>query len=429
MKNFLLVPLLKLLVEFSRRSNLGAGSTWPGHILLSANPNFLHEFARNYKGEIIVVAGTNGKTTTSLLLYKILEKAGKTVIHNKSGANLLNGIVSSIIDASLFLGELPKTAVFEVDENTLPLLLSQLTPNKVVLLNLFRDQLDRYGEVNSIALKWNSAMQNLPETTTIFLNADDPQIAYLGQNLKAKVSYFGIENKEYYLRKRPHAMDSIYCPKCGKGLDFEGIYLAHLGIWKCPSCKLERPKTVQIDDKEVLPGIYNLYNTKAAILVAKNLGIDDSTINSALQNFIPAFGRQETIVIADKKVKIFLSKNPTGFNESLRTIKKLGGKYILFALNDKIPDGRDVSWIWDVDFEEFLDVSDHVHVSGLRAYDLAVRLKYAHPAINHVDTHTVLEKALPHIIKGMPNGETLYVLPTYSAMLEVRKILRGRKIL
>ena len=401
-----------------------AGSTWPGHVAIELYPNFLKDFQKRFTGKIVVIAGTNGKTTTSRIIRNMLEQSGKKVIHNEAGANLLNGIASAVIvgpkDAEV--------AIFEIDENSLPLLLKEVTPDILVILNLFRDQLDRYGEVNTIALKWKKTLESLPKSTTVVLNANDPEIAYLGKG-NDNVKYFGLANKKYYLAKRPYAMDAVNCPNCGERLLFTGIYLGHLGNWKCSNCKFKEPDIDYTKEYAVLPGIYNIYNTQAAILVGKTLELDEKVINGVIKNFKPAFGRQEEIVIDGKLVKIFLSKNPTGFNESLRTVRELDAKYLLLVLNDRIPDGRDVSWIWDVDFEEFLDNNMHVHVSGDRAYDMALRLKYAHPSINHVDTHEILDRALPDIIKDLPNEETLFILPTYSAMLEVRQILGGRKIL
>jgi UDP-N-acetylmuramyl tripeptide synthase len=431
------------LVLFASKLLGSAGSTWPGHVAIEFYPGFLKDFQKRFKGKIVVIAGTNGKTTTSRIVRMMVESDGKKVIHNEAGANLLNGIASAVVNGSTSAD----VAIFEIDENSLPLLLKELTPDVLVILNLFRDQLDRYGEVNTIALKWKKSLASLPKSTTVILNANDPEIAFLGTSSRGAegdvaissrllrsarndgVMYFGLANKKYYLAKKPHAMDSLNCPNCSEPLVFDGVYLGHLGDWKCSKCKFKEPNIDYTKEYAVLPGIYNIYNTQAAILVGQSLGIDEKNIDATIKNFKPAFGRQEEFVIDNKLVKIFLSKNPTGFNESLRTIRELEAKHLLLVLNDRIPDGRDVSWIWDVDFEEFIDKSMQVHVSGDRAFDMAVRLKYAHPVIDHVDTHELLDKALPDILKNLPNEETLFILPTYSAMLEVRQILGGRKIL
>src|SRR3989344_5537491 len=406
--------LLKLAASLSRFLRLGAGSTWPGHILLAINPSFLKEFDKKFTGKIIVIAGTNGKTTTSKMVQTILEKSGKTVIHNSSGANLLNGVASSIIDRIGWDGKLPQIAVFDVDENTLPLLLEQITPDTIVLLNLFRDQLDRYGEVDAIAQKWKKALTKLSKTTSLVLNADDPHIAFLGKDLTCKVSYFGMDNKTPYLAVRQHAMDAVHCPNCGKRLVFEGVYFAHLGKWECSTCGFKRHVFAFLQTTSALPGMYNMYNTQAAITVAKQLKIPKKVIEMGLKHFVPAFGRQETVKVGNKRMRLFLSKNPTGFNESIRVIKELGGKYFLLVLNDRIPDGRDISWIWDIDTEEIIGEGMHITVAGERVYDMALRIKYSGGANLRVeeDLRTAMRKALDEV----PEEGTLYILPTYSAM-------------
>ncbi len=437
----LLIWISKLIVFLSRALGLGAGSTWPGHIALMANKNFIRELkTQNSKLKTILITGTNGKTTTSKMLRTILETNGQKVIHNEAGANLLNGIASSIVLHSSILGALNYAyAIFEVDENTLPLLLDEITPDVLVVLNLFRDQLDRYGEVDNIAAKWHKALLKLPKNVDVILNADDPQVAFLEKNISAQVSYFGLDDKSLYLKTKPHAMDSGFCPNCREKLIFEGIYLSHLGKWQCKSCRLKRPALDYNKKHKVLPGLYNFYNVQAAILVAKKLNVKDNVIEQSLQSFIPAFGRQEEFNIKGKRIKIFLSKNPTGFNESIRTAKELGAKNVLLVLNDRIPDGRDISWIWDVDFEE-LDDMQSIVVSGDRVYDLGLRLKYACSSKTQNSTlrlrsgqelkiYEDLREAIYKALETINNNETLYILPTYSAMLEVRKILTGREIL
>ncbi|MBI1919145.1 DUF1727 domain-containing protein, partial [Candidatus Microgenomates bacterium] len=313
----LLIWVSKLIVFLSRALGLGAGSTWPGHIALMVNKNFIHEIkTQNSKLKTILIAGTNGKTTTSRMLRTILGYSGKKVINNEAGANLLNGIASSIVLHSSILGALKYDyAIFEVDENTLPLLVNEITPDVLVILNLFRDQLDRYGEVDSVAAKWYKALVKLPKNVDVILNGDDPHVAYLGKNIKAHVGYFGIDDSSLYLKAKPHAMDASHCPNCGSRLTFTGIYFAHLGNWQCESCGLKRPALNYSEKHKVLPGLYNFYNVQAAILAAKTLGTSDNIIKKALTMFTPAFGRQEEFDIEGKRIKIFLSKNPAGFNE------------------------------------------------------------------------------------------------------------------
>lgn len=440
--NLLLISFGKLLSGISRIFNLGSGSTWPGHIALSLSPDFIKDLiTHNPKLITILIAGTNGKTTTGKLIQTILEKgekslpAGRQVFQNKAGANLLNGIASSLIANSNLSGKISKDfSIFEIDENTLPLILKEIkNPDFVILLNLFRDQLDRYGEVNTIAKKWGDAIRHLPPKTTLILNADDPQIAFLATHPKGvNINYFGInpKNKTKIIQ---HASDSTHCPNCGHKLTYNSVYFSHLGDWFCNDCGFRHPQdTFTSSPICPLTGVYNEYNINAAVVTAKQIGIDNKIINSALQEFKPAFGRQEILNIDGRNVQIFLSKNPTSFNESLKTIANLNARNLLIVLNDRIPDGRDVSWIWDVDTEEYIDKFKSVVISGDRAFDMGLRIKYSSEfPISNFKFQIIedLKKAVALGLNNTPKSETLYILPTYSAMLEVRKILTGKKIL
>lgn len=434
-----------------------AGATWPGEIALRIDPHIFPKLLTRVKKGMIIVAGTNGKTTTSLMIKKILEDQGYTVLHNKSGANLTNGVVSAF-----FSDWKPsyEYAVFEVDENALPSVLSCLrTKNQelrtiIVLLNLFRDQLDRYGEVDTIADHWQQALRQFGKKTSVIINADDPHLAFIGKNSNADVSYFGLGDSSYYLPKMQHATDTIYCPNCGNRLTFTGVYFSHLGEWSCNKCGFTHPK-LSLSASEVsapLEGVYNVYNTLAAALAASSLRIKKESVKKSLDAFMPAFGRMEEIRYKGKTIKILLSKNPTGFNESLRTARSSKEKGpMLLLLNDRIPDGTDVSWIWDVDFEQLDGYQYPIVISGDRYLDLAVRMKYAIDKIpnskfqmsnkfqipkNTKNNRTVeifikesLQDAVDQFTTTINDGETGWILATYSAMLDVRKILTGRKIL
>lgn len=423
----LVTNITKLVSRISRTLNLGNGSTWSGHLALKLNPDIVTETLKGSNCKIILIAGTNGKTTTTKMLEEILRKNGKKTIHNNSGANLLNGIAASIILATDTKGRLAaEYGVFEVDEASLPLVLKQLVPDYLILLNLFRDQLDRYGEVNTIAEKWRDALTNLPAKTSLVLNADDPQIAYLSTLAKGKSFFFGLEGEKG--ETKDLNTDSIYCPRCHEKLSFSRYTFSHLGTWDCPHCKLKRPTPEPLHVKHFpLSGDYNRYNTLAAILTGAKLGIDQQEIEKSLTNFQPAFGRQEVLNFKNRKVKLFLSKNPTSFNQSLEAIMEEKPKTLLFVLNDKIPDGRDTSWIWDTDLERYNFQDINVFVSGDRAYEMAVRLKYA--AALPKATLDDLASTIDEATSTVPENETLYVLPNYSAMLDVRNVIQGRKIL
>jgi len=427
--NTLLILFGNLLSSISRFFNLGSGSTWPGHIALSLNPIFIQQILKKNNLKIILIAGTNGKTTTGKLIQAVLEENSEKVFQNQAGANLLNGIASSLIFNSNLLGMIKKDfAIFEIDENTLPLILKEIiNPDYIIILNLFRDQLDRYGEINTISKKWGDSIQHLLPKTTLILNADDPQVAFLGKS-RSNTLYFGIDLQKNKNGGFQHASDSIYCPNCNAKLTYKTICFSHLGDWACKECNYKHPqKTFTSSPCYPLLGAYNEYNTNAAILLMQTLGFKKEKISVSLKNFKPAFGRQEILNINGKKVQIFLSKNPTGFNESLKTIVNLNAENLLLLLNDRIPDGRDVSWIWDVDFENFSSQFRNIVVSGDRTFDMGLRLKYAEFKKFKIEENLV--KAIDIALDKMPNDETLYILATYSAMLEVRKILTGKKIL
>ena len=426
MINTALILFGKSFSKLSKTLNFGNGSTWPGHIALQTNKHFIRETIQNSRTKVIFVAGTNGKTTTSSLIRTILEQDGRKVYLNQSGANLLNGLASTIISTSNTVGKITADyLIFEVDENALPLALQEITPHYVILLNLFRDQLDRYGEINAIANKWKEALSHLSESSLV-LNADDPQIAYLGEKTKAKVTYFGLDEKKLNDVSYQHAADSTYCPNCGEKLRYKTTYFSHLGDYTCSHCSFKRPPLSLSTTQHPLSGIYNRYNTLAAVLTAKEIGVTQKTIDEALHIFRPAFGRQEIIMYNGKKVQLFLSKNPTSFNQSFRTISELGAKTLIISLNDRVPDGRDISWIWDADLPNIQQYKNII-VTGDRVYDMALRIKYEE--YKNFLTFEKPEDALHHGIDLLDKDETLFILPTYSAMLETRKILTGKKIL
>lgn len=431
MNNILIILFGKFFSYLTTTLKLGNGSTWPGHIALRVNRNFIHDLLSKSQVKIIVIAGTNGKTTTAKMLTAILEKNSKSVMQNASGANLLNGIASSLLLRANILGKVTDDfAILEVDENALPQLLKIIEPNLLVLLNLFRDQLDRYGEVNTIAVKWHEAIGKLKKTTLV-LNADDPQIGFMGMTNDLRDIAFGLDEKNTLTQ---HDADSMYCPNCGTKLVFESVVYSHLGNWHCSNCAIKRPTPV-LSELPTYPllGTYNKYNTLAAALTAKELGLSLTEIVTGLREFAPAFGRQEEITWNGKRTKTFLSKNPTGLNESIRTIQELKAKHILLVLNDRVADGHDVSWIWDADTERLTQEADTITISGDRAYDMGLRIKYSLDSVqtfsSKVKIFEDLHKALEHGVNRVNNNETLYILATYTAMLEVRKIITGKKIL
>ena len=438
----LAVGVAKTVTAAVKSLRLGAASVLPGEISRRLHPRLLPLLFAQVRKGVILIVGTNGKTTTSLLLRTILEDKGYKVTHNASGANLINGLITALLANTNLTGKLTADyAILEVDENILPLVLKDCQPQYIVALNLFRDQLDRYGEVDTISQRWCNAISPLPKDTVIVLNADDPTLSHLGQQLSQKVVYFGLNEPELYLEQIPHAVDSIYCPACGHLLDYQGVYLSHLGDYSCPSCGFSKSKTAVNSQEwsQILIGVYNKYNTLAAGLLAREIGIDTDSIFATIQNFKAAFGRAEELEVEGKHIRILLSKNPVGMNETIRAVndikKAKKSSVTLLVLNDRIPDGTDVSWIWDVDTEELVKLGGILIVSGDRVYDMALRLDYSKAESNQNNDNLQLivkedlQEAIATALECSPKDETLHILPTYSAMLEVREILVGRKIL
>ncbi|MEH2164831.1 MAG: Mur ligase family protein [Nostoc sp.] len=429
------VSVAKSVTFIVRSLRLGAASVLPGSIARRIEPRILELLSQQVKNGVILIAGTNGKTTTALLLSTILERKGYRVAHNSTGANLENGLMTTLLDSTNLLGTLDVDyAILEVDENIVPRVLKPLQPRIILCLNLFRDQLDRYGEVDTISKRWTKVISTLPAETVVIPNADDPTLSNLGQQLPQRVLFFGLNEPANYLEAIPHAVDSIYCPKCGHSLDYKGVYLSHLGDFTCPKCGFTKSKpTLESSEwSQILVGLYNKYNTLAAATAAIELGVDETTIRDTINNFQAAFGRAEDLVINGKRVRILLSKNPVGTNETIRVVTQSTDKTTLLILNDRTPDGTDVSWIWDVDTEKLVERGGTLVVSGDRVYDMALRLRYSQksPESNiNLIVEEDLRQAIATALEHTPDNETLHILPTYSAMLEVREVLTGRKIL
>ncbi len=429
------VSMAKSVTFLVRSLRLGAASVLPGSIARRIEKRLLELLSQQVKKGVILIAGTNGKTTTSLLLKTILEHKGYRIAHNSTGANLENGLMTALLESTNLVGTLDVDyAILEVDENIVPKVLTPLQPRIILCLNLFRDQLDRYGEVDTISKRWTKVISQLPPETVVIPNADDPTLSHLGQQLPQRVLFFGLNEPENYLEAIPHAVDSIYCPKCGHSLDYKGVYLSHLGDFTCPKCGFSKsqPTLKSSEWPQILVGLYNKYNTLAAVTAAKELGVDEGTIKDTVNNFQAAFGRAEDLVINGKKVRILLSKNPVGTNETIRVVTQSTDKTTLLVLNDRTPDGTDVSWIWDVDTEKLVERGGTLVVSGDRVYDMALRLRYSQKSPESTLNLIVeedLRQAIATALEHTPDNETLHILPTYSAMLEVREVLTGRKIL
>src|SRR5712692_9096483 len=372
----------------SRRLHLGGGTSIAGVVAQRLYPDIVNHLSSQLAYGSVLVTGTNGKTTTSGFIAAILSDAGLRVWRNREGSNLMRGIAGALVIRARPGGNLRRAgqaiSIFEVDEAVVPHIVQAVPLRVAVFTNLFRDQLDRYGEVDSVSSRWQQAVSLLPDSTTLILNADDPSIAFLGDAFSVRVVYFGIDDPSLDLAAqdmsagRHQVIDAHTCPYCGGEYEYSIRYYSHLGHYTCTNCKRTRPQAsvravkvhsdsldrlhVQVEtpaqEGEIvipLAGFYNIYNALAAIAAAQSLNVTWEPIVSGIEQFKPAFGRGERIQVEGRTLRLLLAKNPTGFNEVLRTLFSDGmSKHILFVLNDNIADGRDVSWIWDVDFERIL---------------------------------------------------------------------------
>lgn len=503
----------------SRRLHLGGGTSIAGVVAQRLYPDIVGHLSTQLRYGSVLVTGTNGKTTTSGFIAAILSDAGLRVWRNREGSNLMRGVAGALVIRAQPNGSLRRSgqaiSVFEVDEAVVPQFVESVPPRVAVFNNLFRDQLDRYGEVDSVSARWQQAIRMLPDSSILVLNADDPSVAILGESFSGLVVHFGIDDPALDFgdaSERHQTIDTRICPHCGADYNYTTRFYSHIGHYSCPQCGHTRPQPqvravkvlngglerlrVEVETPEqrgeiVIPlaGLYNVYNALAAIAVTQALQIAWSPIVSGIEQFKPVFGRGERVQVDGRTVRLLLAKNPTGFNEVLRTLfSDDTPRNVLFILNDNIADGRDISWIWDVDFERVVGHTSTLTVAGIRALDMALRLKYAgaaqedmvvvtpaplRAATRSLDTkerrklrrsrsargtgtqttatietdlspqanargsttfqvgETVrkeygIAKALDAAVSRTPDGETLFVIPTYTGLLEVHRELERR---
>jgi len=383
------------------------------------------------------------------MIASILQRSEIPIVHNRAGANMAGGIASTLLAAARSRGAIDgELGLFEVDEFWLDRLSTELQPRAILLSNLFRDQLDRYGELETIADRWAQVVAKLPPGARLVLNADDPLIADLGRD-SSGVSYFGVEDPAMALPEMQHASDSKHCRRCGAAYVYDAVFLGHLGHYHCPSCGQRRPDP-EVAAEQItlagtraaaftlralggslrvrlpLPGLYNVYNALAAAALCLQLGIPLATVVEGLEAVTASFGRSETVSVDGIELSILLIKNPAGANEVLRTVTLEAGELDLLAvLNDNTADGKDVSWVWDADFELLAGRVRHVTCAGTRAAELAVRLKYAGVPVDRLQVEPHLSAALDRALSGTANHR-LFALPTYTALLELRDELSSR---
>lgn len=445
--------------RLSRLSGRGGGTTLPGRILLRWAPDALERLSGRMVGGSTVISATNGKTTTAGMIAAAMAAVGRRPIHNRAGSNMSWGVATALLEGR---GE---EGLFEVDEAWLPSVSAALRPRLVVLANLFRDQLDRYGELERLADEWATVTAELSrDGAEAVLNADDPLVADLGRDdelrRRAGVSYFGIEDEGAALGELQHAFDAKHCRRCGTPYAYARAFVGHLGHYECRGCGAGRPAPEVVAEAiellgmegsrfevrtpegraEVrlpLPGLYNVYNALAALAATRRLGVPLERAVAALASIEAVFGRVETIETGAGAVSIFLIKNPAGANEVLRTLAQeaaqpsgdpdgaaAAGIDVWLALNDRIADGRDVSWVWDADFELLAGAIRRATCAGTRASEIALRLKYAGVPEERIEIQPEIDSALDSALAAAPGP--LYALPTYTALLELRTLLARR---
>jgi UDP-N-acetylmuramyl tripeptide synthase len=415
----------------------------PGKVISALDPDALGRLARRLPLGCVLVSATNGKTTTAAMAREILAPRVR-LARNGSGANLVSGVTSALLAAkSAELG------LFEVDEAAMPEIARRARPRVVCLGNLFRDQLDRYGELEHLAERWRGMAQELPSDAVLVVNGDDPQVGDLSRERPGSL-VFGLDDARHAVRELQHAADSKWCLRCGQPYEYAAAYVGHLGDYRCPGCGHGRPeldvvaRDVELDGLDgvsftlvapggesrvhlSVPGLYNVYNALAAASLSIALGTPLEDVKSGLERFSAAFGRFERIAVGDRKLLLLLVKNPAGANEAVRTLVAGDApKLAVLALNDAIADGRDVSWIWDVDWEPLLERLEQVIVTGERAAEMALRCKYAGFPVDAIHVLPKLGSALDLGLSLRPAGGELVVLPTYTAMLALQRIVSER---
>ncbi|RKQ83524.1 MurT ligase domain-containing protein [Brockia lithotrophica] len=427
----------RLLMALGRK-----GTTLPGAIALRICPDLLRYYGKKLEGRVVFVTGTNGKTTTSNILTYLLKKNGNKVISNALGANLIEGITTAFIEGFAASNN-NQLAVIEVDEATLCKVIDHIPPKVVVVTNFFRDQLDRYGELEAVVDMVERALKRTPPYTIVVVNADDPLASSVAPQEK-KTIFYGVESTKMPMNKQEEIRDGKLCRRCGALLRYQLYYYGQLGFYECPVCGFRRPtpdvtaRNVRLQDGGVAfeldgesgfvdtPAFYNVYNVLAAIAAAKVLGVKPMIIAHEMKRLKIGLGRMERFMVGNEmETWLVLVKNPTGCNQVLKTIIRIDRPITLvFILNDRDADGTDVSWIWDVHLEQLKEQKNikRIIAAGTRAYDIAVRLKYA----DLKDVTMIREgdvSAVEVALSELTVGHTLVILSTYTSLYAVRDYL------
>ena len=414
------------------------GVTWAGKIAIKICPNILSELAAQVKGDIFIVCGTNGKTTTNNMLCAALEAEGKKVVCNHTGSNMLNGVVAAFALGAGLNGNLKADcACIEIDEASTRRVFPYFKPDYMVLTNLFRDQLDRYGEIDITMNIMKEVMQSAPDMK-IIVNGDDALSAFLAMDAGNEYITYGISEKVLDDKNSHEIREGRFCKKCGAPLEYKFYHYSQLGDYACTSCDFKRPQIMfnasdievgdrlsfTVEDKRITAnykGFYNVYNILAAYTAVRAAGIEPAHFNEMLAKFNPENGRMEQFTIKGTKIILNLAKNPAGFNQNISAVMQDDTlKDLIIVINDNAQDGTDVSWLWDVDFDRFKGANvNSITVSGIRCQDMRLRLKY-------VDIPSMLEADVEKAIcERVENGcGNLYVLVNYTALFSTRNVLK-----
>src|SRR5437667_6165433 len=443
----------KLAGASGRLLRIGGGTSLPGLVARSIDPDILKSVVGASKAKKIVITGSNGKTTTARMTVGMATSNGKSVSHKRAGSNMLQGVTSVAVNFADIFGRLHSDVLlFEIDEGTMPLAMPEISPDVVVITNIFRDQLDRYGELYSVARALDKTLEDLPESATILLNGNDPQVANFGQKTKAKRLFFGLETTEVGTPVPEQSADIIRCIHCQEDLHYEVAYMSHLGLYRCPNCGYtlptldfaatsvqlspdgEGPSHVKVRTPEgeieldiPLPGVHNVYNAVAALGATMAAGFDMSKAPAAIASIRPAFGRLEKIQAGDQTIYLAFVKNPTSFNLMLRLIAQHSAeKHALIVASNTVVDGEDFAWLWDVDIENIAPDIRDVVCSGGKAEEIAMRLKYAEIPTDKISVIHEREAALDAALKNAGPGGTLYIMASYTPTHELRRIMQKR---
>jgi UDP-N-acetylmuramyl tripeptide synthase len=435
-----------------RLLNLGGGTSFPGAIARRIDPLVLRKVATASHARKAVITGSNGKTTTCRMLAALAQAAGTSVAQNRSGSNLLQGVTSVAVREADLRGRMDaRLLLLEVDEATMRRVAPEVAPDMILVTNVFRDQLDRFGELYSMARMLEAAIAALPAHASVVLNGDDPLVASFAPHAQARRLYFGLRAEDVGAEIPEHAADSIRCVHCQHALTYRRAYLSHLGDYECRGCGNRRPDldiavtqvrpapnggtdmtaetpagTMQVHVP--LPGLHNVYNAAAALAGAFALGaLEPRSAPSALAGLRPAFGRTEEITADGRRTVLSFVKNPASYNATLRLIlRRPGPKHVLAAHSNTVVDGEDFAWLWDVDLEQLVPDLASLVVSGTRAEEVALRMKYAGANLSDIRVIPGPRAALDTALARIPPDEPLYILAGYTPMREFRQIMQRR---